>query len=399
MKIVLKKLIPLFSSLSIIIGAAIILTKLDSMPDSTQNLILYFSFILLAAIILLSFIFNRSAVFFIALALFISEILLMVFRTNKGIEAFNLITIKSIIYIILPVNIAESVLVHDRGILSIRGKLHILLIVFEYFFIPWIIITSRTSLIEFINSAPIHIIKLSPIPAFIFLIFCIALILFITRIILFNFQKDSLLFGVLISVFLGIFSENTSQSIPVFFLASGLLLLICFLLETYSLAYIDELTGLPSRRALKEHMLTLSGRYSIAMIDIDFFKKFNDNYGHDVGDEVLRFIGKCLKDITGGGKSFRYGGEEFTVIFPGKGISEAIPHIEKLREDISKSSIPLSKGNLKNSSKNKVKKVSITISSGVAERNEKHPDVNAVLKTADTALYRAKNKGRNCVSK
>jgi diguanylate cyclase (GGDEF)-like protein len=75
-------------------------------------------------------------------------------------------------------------------------------------------------------------------------------------------------------------------------------------------------------------MMKLGGKYSIVMIDIDFFKKFNDSYGHDSGDEVLRFIGKCLKQIPVGGKSFRYGGEEFTVIFPGKNISEVIPHIE-----------------------------------------------------------------------
>jgi diguanylate cyclase (GGDEF)-like protein len=231
------------------------------------------------------------------------------------------------------------------------------------------------------------------------LLFIFAFILFIIRIVILGLFKDRLLFGVLISVFLGLFSRNTNMSIPVFFLAAGIILLICVLYETYFLAYIDELTGLPSRRALKEKMMKLGGKYSIAMVDIDFFKKFNDSYGHDAGDEVLRFIGKCLKQIPGGGKPFRFGGEEFTIIFPGKNISEVIPHMEKLRESIAKSRIPIVKGNKKASSARKPKKVSITISSGVAERNEKHPDPTSVLKAADTALYRSKDKGRNCISK
>jgi diguanylate cyclase (GGDEF)-like protein len=146
-------------------------------------------------------------------------------------------------------------------------------------------------------------------------------------------------------------------------------------------------------------MMKLSGKYSIAMIDIDFFKRFNDSYGHDSGDEVLRFIGRTLKQIPGGGKSFRYGGEEFTVVFSGKNISEVIPYMEKLRENIAKSPIPLIKGSAKNSTSQRIKKVSITISCGVAERNEKHPSSYDVLKAADAALYRAKDKGRNCISK
>jgi diguanylate cyclase (GGDEF)-like protein len=177
------------------------------------------------------------------------------------------------------------------------------------------------------------------------------------------------------------------------------MLLIYTLRETYNLAYIDELTGLPSRRALREAMMKLGGRYSIAMIDIDFFKKFNDTYGHDSGDYVLKLIGKNLKQVTGGGKAFRYGGEEFTIIFPGKSTIEAIPHLEKLRETIAKSRFPIPSGDTKKSSNRKPRGISITISGGTAGRCEKYPTPDEVLSAADAALYRAKNKGRNCISK
>lgn len=399
MKTILRKLLPFLLPVGILIGTAVINSKISSMADSVQNLILYFSYVLLAVIILLSFIFNRSIVFFIAVVIFISQILLMSFKAAEGADAFNTAAVRSIINIILPVNITAFALGSDKGILSIKGKFRIAIIIFEYLFIGWVVVTNRTGFIAFINSTPVHIGKLVPVPLLIFLIFVSAIILFIARIVLFNSSKDRLLFGVLLSVFMGLFSKNTSLSMPVFFSASGIILLICALYETYFLAYIDELTGLPSRRSLKEKMMKLSGRYSIAMLDIDFFKKFNDSYGHDAGDEVLRFIGRCLKQMPGGGKSFRYGGEEFTVIFPGKSISEAASHLEKLRGNIAKARIPISKGNSKNSTNQKTKRVSITISAGVAERNEKHSASLDVLKAADAALYRAKDKGRNCVSR
>lgn len=399
LKIVLRKLLPLFLPLCIIIGAAVLSAEAGSLPGSAQNLILYFSYILLGVVILLSFIFNRSRVFFIASVIFISQVLLMTCKADKGIQSFNIIALKSIIYVILPVDITVFALQSDKGILTLKGKLRIAAVIFEYLFILWVIVSKRTNFIGFISSTPIYIGKLVPVPLFIFLTFCIAFIFFLARIVSSGLPKDRLLSGALISIFMGLFYGNTYISIPVFFSAAGIILLICSLYETYFLAYIDELTGLPSRRALKDRMLKLGGRYSIAMLDIDFFKKFNDNYGHDSGDEVLRFIGKTLKQMPGGGKSYRYGGEEFTIIFPGKSSSEAVPHLERLRENISKSRIPISKGSKKSSSSRRIKKVSITISCGVADRNEKHSSPMDVIKAADAALYKAKEKGRNCVAR
>ncbi|KAB3529819.1 GGDEF domain-containing protein [Alkaliphilus serpentinus] len=172
------------------------------------------------------------------------------------------------------------------------------------------------------------------------------------------------------------------------------------------MSYLDELTGLPGRRALKEAMLKLSGNYVIAMLDIDFFKKFNDRYGHDVGDEVLKMVAANIKQVHGNGKAYRYGGEEFTILFPGKTVSEALPLLEEVRQIIEKRSFVL-RG--KNRPKNKPKtvtknngqqkKLSITISIGVAEKTNDTRLPQDVLKNADKALYRAKKKGRNCVSK
>src|SRR5262249_56389859 len=73
---------------------------------------------------------------------------------------------------------------------------------------------------------------------------------------------------------------------------------------------------------------------TVGMGDIDHFKKLNDEDGHAAGDQVLRLIGSTLTRTEGGGRPFRYGGEEFALLFPGKSVDEALPYIEALRETI-----------------------------------------------------------------
>jgi GGDEF domain-containing protein len=114
----------------------------------------------------------------------------------------------------------------------------------------------------------------------------------------------------------------------------ALFFLITVLIDSYFLAYRDELTGLPSRRALFNLSLSLGRKYSLAMVDIDHFKKFNDTYGHDVGDQVLKLVAAKLAQVTGGGKAFRYGGEEFTIVFPSKDIKRVLPHLDSIRQAV-----------------------------------------------------------------
>lgn len=192
---------------------------------------------------------------------------------------------------------------------------------------------------------------------------------------------------------------------PIFMSSVGLLMIICILQNTHSMAYLDELTEIPGRRALREEMMKLSGAYTVAMVDIDHFKKFNDTYGHDVGDDVLRMVASKLKRVTGGGKAFRYGGEEFVIIFARKKLADVLPHLEKLRETIAHSEFVIrGKDRPKNKpakpkSTQPVKKISVTVSIGAAEKNRPLEKAEEVLKEADKALYRAKKKGRNCVCK
>src|SRR5471032_1837635 len=177
--------------------------------------------------------------------------------------------------------------------------------------------------------------------------------------------------------------------------------------EAYQMAFRDELTGLPGRRALNERMQRLGRNYVLAMGDVDHFKKFNDTHGHDVGDQVLRLVASKLSKITsGGGKAYRYGGEEFAIVFAGKTIEECMPHLEVIRESIANYDILLCNQDARPQDDQQGRQrrgaaqassVSVTVSIGVAERQPEHRTPEEVLKSADQALYAAKGAGRNCV--
>src|SRR5437762_3146382 len=173
---------------------------------------------------------------------------------------------------------------------------------------------------------------------------------------------------------------------------------------SYHMAYQDSLTGLPARRALNEALLRLGGHYSVAMIDVDHFNRINDRHGHDVGDQVLRMIAAKLAQVPGGGKAYRYGGEEFAVIFTGQSAEQCLPNLDELRKTVEDTRFILRARFRSKKKKEKVltdrgpgERVPVTISIGVAEKTDRHLKSDQVIKAADRALYRAKEGGRNQV--
>jgi diguanylate cyclase (GGDEF)-like protein len=173
-----------------------------------------------------------------------------------------------------------------------------------------------------------------------------------------------------------------------------------------SLAYIDELTTLPTRRKLNETMQTLGNNYAIAMIDVDKFKTINDKYGHKTGDQALQFIAAKLAAIKGSAKVFRFAGDEFVAIFPGKTAEEALPYLEDFRDSVVNSEFIIRGKGRKNSSakdrnkqkKTKAKAPKISVSVGVAAKDKNFNSAQKVLKQADKKLYKSKKSGRNKVS-
>lgn len=258
-----------------------------------------------------------------------------------------------------------------------------------------------------------------PQPALLF--FLIALVLLLVRLVQRHRAIDSGMFWSLIATWLGFQAGGAGKTGSAYFGTAALVLAGSIVENSYSLAYQDELTGLASRRAFNDALLRLKPPYAIAAVDIDHFKRINDNFGHDTGDQVLRLVASRLARITGGGEAFRVGGEEFTILFPGRTSKEVTDHLELLRMNIESSSFRIRTGqerrkaqresdrpdkDRRTAAARKTRKrpvpatdpepgaVSMTVSIGMAE-SQPRLRAEEVIEQADQALYRAKQGGRN----
>lgn len=212
------------------------------------------------------------------------------------------------------------------------------------------------------------------------------------------------LLWVLASAAIALLGDRGPHAATLAFVAAQLVLLLGVVEDSYRLAYHDELTGLPGRRALDEAMRFLDGEYSIAMVDVDQFKRFNDRHGHAAGDQALKMIAAELQQVGGGGRSFRYGGEEFAVLFPSTPAAEAREPLDEVRLAIADRKFALRAPDRPRKRPDSPAKratqprlIRVTVSIGVAGPNSRRIDADAVLRAADRALYRAKSAGRNRV--
>jgi diguanylate cyclase (GGDEF)-like protein len=224
----------------------------------------------------------------------------------------------------------------------------------------------------------------------------------------------------LLSFFLALNTGGVGTVARAYVAAAAIVLVVSIVETSYAMAYHDELTGLPSRRAFNDATLRLEAPYTVAVVDIDHFKSVNDTYGHETGDDVLCMVAARLAQVTGGGQAFRVGGEEFSILFPGKPARNAIEDLELLRLRIEQSAFRLRGRDrrttprgpdrrteaaekksprlpAKSSRPTVTGELRVTVSIGVAEPITKHPSPDDVIALADKALYRAKQAGRNRV--
>ncbi|GEM_PF-1732864 len=160
-------------------------------------------------------------------------------------------------------------------------------------------------------------------------------------------------------------------------------------------AKTDELTNIPNRRGFNENIeeviqLSLLNQqpFALVLLDLDFFKKVNDTFGHIVGDSALRYVSKLLKEETKGRDCIaRIGGEEFSIILPDISYENAIRVANNIRAKIASKTLSV---------KNQEKPLKLTLSSGVAIYR-KGEEIETLFQRADDALYLAKNNGRNQV--
>jgi diguanylate cyclase (GGDEF)-like protein len=397
MKRFFSKLVP---EVLILVVAALLLTQ-PALRGTANGLANVFPFTVAAAALLLGWRFNRSRlVFAIALLALTEYLLLRGIDTPRDRLFFHTVTF------LLPINLALVALLPERGTLTPAGL------------VRWVLLGVQVLIVVFLaQSFPDKMLKLLTThllparftawtrvqqPAILaFVAIGVLLVMAWLR------EPQSPVRGYfysLIAVFAALSWPAAGAGQEIWLATAGLILVVAVIEASYMMAYRDGLTELPGRRALNEALPRLSGQFSVAMVDVDHFKRFNDTYGHDAGDHVLRLVAARLAQATGGGTAYRYGGEEFALVFPGKGQDECLPHLEELRETVETSRFTMRrrfrprKPPKADKGRKTRQAITITVSIGVAERNHRNASPDQVVQAADKALYRAKEAGRNRVS-
>jgi diguanylate cyclase (GGDEF)-like protein len=367
------------------------------LPQHILNAVIFLPVVLAILVVGLAFHFSRSHVFFYALLVMVTNVVL-------GLEWAGSRTAYAMLSTLVPFLLVLLTLFPDRGVVTLRAlPIHLALVVSLIFAVAMVQLQPDwLSHLLFTDWLPARYFDWTRQPQSIVFV---SVVLMIAMLIVTSARpstQTSAGLGVLLMLIAQLHFGDSDRSLNVFGSIALLMCLYAVLQESWRMAYLDELTELPGRRALKDRLQKIGGSYAVAMLDVDHFKKFNDNYGHDAGDAVLRMIAGQLKKVKGGGTAYRYGGEEFTVVFNGKSAEEATPHLETLRESIANTPFVVNRASRRNNDKKanskttKARSVQVTISAGVADSSVPGLPWD-VLKQADKALYKAKSKGRNRV--
>ena len=421
----LRELRPFAAPAAIMLLALVAIAAGRKMPASLSGLGIYGPYALCMLGALIAMWFNRGRALLALLSLFIAfaGYELAVFLSGKGFAARAAFTG---ITLFVPLNMLLLLVLPERGIHFFHNYRWLLLLLVEVLVTSWIASSGNTALSGTAWHALLDswMLKATPVPVLGRILLVAAFIVALRQLWTQRRPLDIGMAASLVAFFLACQWPGSPGVFPAFVSAAAGILLVSVLQESHRMAFIDELTGLPGRRALEERLLALGPVYAIAMVDVDHFKKFNDTHGHDVGDHVLRMVGARLAEVGGGGKPFRYGGEEFSVLFPNQTVEEALPHLEALRAAIENCRIASRTEERRKGSRPSTDRrssvvqkrnaetghdvhafrkpdqlLSVTVSMGVAAPGKMLNHPQKVIKAADEALYRAKEGGRNRVSR
>ena len=394
---------------ALLVAAFILVFHSAALPPSLDGLRVYGPYFVFALGATLAGAFNRGRAV-LAMIVLLAAYAAQQAYLQQELEMPQARAIYAALTVLVPLNLALLSLLPERGLLNPHSALRLGAIGIQALLVAWLASGSGTGAVDwmyqrFVDPPPFTV---GRIPQLGIAAIGLALLTTMTSSLVTRSATSAGLAGAIVAFTVAAHVPGASVSFSHFTSAAELMVAFAVLQDTFRMAFRDELTGIPSRRALNERLAGLGKRYVIAMLDVDHFKKFNDTYGHDLGDQVLKMVAAHIADVSGGGKAYRYGGEEFTVVFPGKGIAQAVPHLEALRREIESYRLALRESDRPAKSKGRKRQkggwrgkraVSVTVSIGVAERNERLATPQAVIEAADRALYRAKEKGRNQLSR
>ncbi len=404
---------PFLAPAAILVCAPLLLAGGRQLPESFAALRDFWPYVVLPLGAAVSLWFNRGRVFVAAMSLLIAYAGYHYAR-SFGDTSFPFRAVFAGIAILVPGNILLALLLPERGVAYQHDYRWLLLAAAEILLVLWIASAGRNPLSGDAWKPLLDhwLLRSPPTPWLGRIMFLAALSVAAWRLAPQHGGSQAPLevgkTGSLIAFFSACENVTSPAVFAAFVSAAGAILLVAVLQESHRLAFRDELTGLPGRRALHEALAGLGAQYAIAMVDVDHFKKFNDTHGHDVGDQVLKLVAARLAQVGGGGRAFRYGGEEFAVLFAARSPDDAQPHLEAMRASIEGYRMAVRGDDRPKQSEEGEKRrgagksdgaLSVTVSIGLAGPDAELHGAAEVVKAADRALYRAKQTGRNRVAR
>jgi diguanylate cyclase (GGDEF)-like protein len=405
--VVLRSFVSVLAPGGLLVLATAILLYQGFLGKSLAALVHIYPVMVAAAGLFLGWRFNRSRLIFAIIILAVADRSLAHYASGLAANRAAGRTVYNAVAFLLPLNLILFAVLKDRGVFTLRGIARFGLIAAEVLAVMALCWHRHLGVAEWLNASLMPIRSLSRLrlaqPAL--FAFVAAFLLITARFLWRRGAMESGFLWALVSCFIGLAVARSDGEGRIFCATAGLVLIAALIESSYTMAFRDELTGLPGRRALNEELLRLGNRYTVAMIDVDFFKKFNDEFGHDVGDDALKMVASKLREVGGGGKAFRYGGEEFALVFSGKSLIQVLPHLEALRKEVERTGFtirsrnrPRKRPERPSASPGSRKRVIVTVSIGFAEHDGGYANPEEVVHAADKALYRAKQAGRNRLS-
>ncbi len=365
---------------------------------------------------LLAWRFHSNRILSVLVTLLLAHRALEFFSTGHAVSGPGRVAFEAIAFL-LPLNFVLISYTRERGLTLPAISPRIAVLFFQSVFVAVLCRPDQTAGLSLLHPEFVSPFHWTAIPQLAVITFALSFAALFVRFLFNHKPVESGLLWALTATFLGMQAQGAGKIGSAYFATAGLLMIASIIENSYVLAYHDELTGLPSRRAFNDALLRLQSPYAITVVDIDHFKSVNDTYGHDTGDQVLRLVAGRLSQVGGGGQAYRVGGEEFTILFPGKSAKDVLDPLETLRITIEASAFRLRSGEerrrneprrsdrrvtpRKGSSARKTQSKTldgnlyVTVSMGVAQAGSATQDVERVIQQADKALYRAKQSGRN----
>jgi len=404
----LRPLLALALPAALLAGAFALAHRPAAIPASLDGLKTFGPWVALVVAAVLAAAFNRGRIVFAAAAIALAH---YAYRAaiEPGPDSVAARAFYAASCALVPAALAALAWLEERGVANVHGAIRAAALAAAAALVAWLARSAGPASAmdwAYVPLANLPWLPATPIPQLGLAAIAVSLAAACAAAYVRRTPVESGLAWAIVAFALGAHTIRTPLAFPAFVAAAAALLLVAVLRDSHRMAFRDELTGLPGRRALDERLRATGRTYAVAMVDVDHFKKFNDTHGHDVGDQVLKLVASRLAGVGGGGIAFRYGGEEFTILFAGKDADEALPHLERLRADIAGYRMALRapdrprrsrSGKRRRGAAGSTQNLSVTVSIGVAARTPRHDQPEAVIKAADKALYRAKRAGRNRV--